>query len=86
MSQEVVFRLHTQTMGEPGCLCKGNPVTSLDVSPPTLFHWVCAGRCGQVLVAFVNKHGGAACDRDPGLQVKLPEFKYQPCHERACVP
>lgn len=33
MSQEVVFRLHTQTMGEPGCLCKGSPVTSLDVSP-----------------------------------------------------
>lgn len=25
--------VHTQALGEPGCLCKGNPVTSLDVSP-----------------------------------------------------
>lgn len=77
MSQEVVLRLHT---GGPGCACWGNPAPSLDVTPPPPppFHWVCAGRCGQVGVALVNKYSGATCDR-PQAPSQTAYFKNQLC-------
>jgi hypothetical protein len=49
VTQEVAFRMHTpKGLGVPGCTCKGNPATSLAVSPHSLqgvgkHEWACWG-------------------------------------------
>lgn len=42
MSQEVVFKLHTQGLGVSGVhACKGNPATSPNMSPDSIALGVC---------------------------------------------
>lgn len=53
MSQEVVFRLHTQGLSVPEGAVRGISATSLDVSPYSFLR-VCTSGCGHG-VAFVSQ-------------------------------